>query len=123
MSLVVVASALPFRAGTIPSGCRRCRVADHCQPVSGEPARRVVRCGLWGALRVDGINGVRKGNKVFRVVMLDRIPMMVNRGHVPAVAVRAMNDGDFVDQEAAIEVLESILDTLRVYRDMDEENA
>jgi len=41
MSLSVVASALPFRAATVP--CAAGPLADHRQPAHRQPARRVVR--------------------------------------------------------------------------------
>ena len=50
MSLVVVASALPFRAAAVPFCSRRRALADHRQPSGGKPARRVVRCGMGNRL-------------------------------------------------------------------------
>ncbi|MBB2830507.1 UNVERIFIED_ORG: putative membrane protein YfcA [Rhizobium esperanzae] len=43
MSLVVVATALPFRAGTIPLRRYSRSLADRNQPPCGEPDRRLVR--------------------------------------------------------------------------------
>ena len=52
MSLVVVASALPFRAATVPfASCRRA-LADHRQPARRQPARCMVRGRMGNASRI-----------------------------------------------------------------------
>lgn len=76
---------------------------------------------LWAAIWVDGVNGIRKGNKVFQVVTVDGQPVAVARG-VPKVAVRGMQDHDFVDLDTAIAVLEDVLYMLRDERTMEEEH-
>lgn len=94
-------------------------------PRTARPARlQAVRRRLWRSVFVHGLDGVRKGSKVWSVLEMAGAPVMVGRFDLRpesvvalrdlGLTVRPMRATDFVTPSAAVEALREVADVIEM---------